>query len=648
MFDFEILTPYIEIIFPMSLIIAIMLLMVPVMNKRYVAKARYFVWLMIAVRLLIPFDIWHNADSRHLINADLPNFAIVRNDVLDYIQQQEDIADNNIVIAADEQLERPAFATFPRIVLHSVIEWVWSLGSIGLLTYFIIQYIFTKAKMKRLSIPDNNGQEMLDRLCQEMIITQKLNIYRCGYINTAMIMGIFSPTIFIPDTETSEDVLEMILRHELTHYKRKDILYKFILMLACCMHWFNPLVWLMDKQAHKDVELCCDDDVIAGQNEEFKHKYSDSILDIAKFNVSKKTAFSTCFAIDKENLVTRFKNIYDTNIKKSGKSLIAGILVLCLSSTLLISCTDNSKSEYSYTASSVISNNNKYMFIAEDENNIYFKDAVKIKKMSKLDNSETELYTFDANIYEIPTDLEYVDGRIYVFTTLGDIVSMDSNGENILKAKIPEEAINTNAAVKKYIAGNQLYYITDKAYKIVPDTLALELTDYPATFWQAANDGSAFVAQQDGDYVGLYKTSETGELVLFSSNNEGVWSSHINITNNYVFYVANEKGDFSKYCIYRVDLSGENKILIKEVPLDNYSFNVNFDNRYIYILLGQNKLIKIDKRTLKETDISVSAQAYQSSVGDICEGKLFETINSCYYIDLDTGEKVNLSSYWTE
>ena len=147
MFDFEILTPYIEIIFPMSLIIAIMLLMVPVMNKRYVAKARYFVWLMIAVRLLIPFDIWHNADSRHLINADLPNFAIVRNDVLDYIQQQEDIADNNIAIAADEQLEKPAFAAFPRIVLHSVIEWVWSLGSIGLLTYFIIQYIFTKAKM---------------------------------------------------------------------------------------------------------------------------------------------------------------------------------------------------------------------------------------------------------------------------------------------------------------------------------------------------------------------------------------------------------------------------------------------------------------------------------------------------------------------
>ena len=94
MFDFELLTPYIEIIFPVSIIIAIMLLLVPVMDKRYVAKARYFIWLIIAIRLLIPFDIWHSTDTPHLINADLPDFAIVRNDVLDYIEQQEDIAEN--------------------------------------------------------------------------------------------------------------------------------------------------------------------------------------------------------------------------------------------------------------------------------------------------------------------------------------------------------------------------------------------------------------------------------------------------------------------------------------------------------------------------------------------------------------------------
>ena len=254
-------------------------------------------------------------------------------------------------------------------------------------------------------------------------------------------------------------------------------------------------------------------------------------------------------------------------------------------------------------------------------------------------------YTFDASVYEIPTDLEYVDGRIYVFTTLGNIVSMDTNGENILKEKIPDELINSSIAGSKYISENKLYYVTNKMYRIDSETLTFEAIDTPINTGYIAKDGTVFVTQRDGDYLGLYKTNKDGEFVLFSDNNEGVWSSHINYTDSYVFYVAWEKGDFNKYSIYRVDLSGENKTLIKEVPLNDVSSMIKFDNSYIYIAISQNELIKVHKETLEETDISVSAQSYISSVGEVSEGKLFETINSCYYIDLDTGEKVNLSSY---
>ena len=646
MFDFELLTPYIEIIFPVSLIIAIMLLLVPVMDKRYVAKARYFIWLVIAVRLLIPFDIWHSADSQHLINADLPNFAIVRNDVLDYIEQQEDIAENNIAIDPSRQLEKPAFTAFPRIVLHSVIEWVWSLGSIGLLVYFTVQYILAKAKMKRLSLPDNDRQEMLDRLCNEMNINRRLKIYRCSCISTAMIMGIVSPVIFVPGIEMTTDMLEMMLRHELTHYKRKDILYKFVLMLACCMHWFNPLIWLMDKQAQKDVELCCDDDVIAGQNEEFRQLYSDSILKMVKAGVIRKTAFSTYFSIDKTALAARFKNIYDTTVKKSGRMAIAGILVLCLSSTLLISCTGSSSDDYLSKTSSIISNNNRNIFIAEDADYIYFKDAVKIKKMNKADETVTELYTFDATLYEIPTDLEYFDGRLYIFTSLGEVVSMDTNGENIKKAKLPQELINSNIAVSKGTYNNQLYYFQNNTYRIDPETLAFEITEHISTGTRVAADGSVWIRTTEDNVGRLYRTDENGQMVLFTEANESVWSSHM--TNSYMFYCVWENGDMSKYYIYRADISGENKTLIKELELNDASFRVTFDNSFIYLPISKTQLMKIHKETLKETDISVSAEAYYSSLGEVCNGKLFETNISCYYIDLDTGEKVNLSSYWTE
>ena len=646
MIDIELLIPYIEIILPVSLIIAIMLLMVPVMNKRYVARARYYIWLVIAVRLLVPFDMLPFTETKHLINTDLPDYTIVRNDVLDYIEQENNIKENNIPVNPDEKLGKPVFAAFPRIRLQSVIEWVWSLGSVGLLMYFMAQYFIAKSKMKRLSQVDERGRIMLDRLCDEMKITGKLQIYRCRCINTAMIMGVISPAIFIPDMEMSDDMLEMMLRHELTHYKRKDVLYKLVLMLACCVHWFNPLVWLMDRQAQRDVEICCDDDVIKNRDEDFRQLYSDSILKMVKAGVIRKTAFSTYFSMDKASLTTRFKNIYDTSVKKSGKAVTAGILMLCLSSTLLISCTGNLSFDYLAKTSSILSNNNRNIFIAEDVEYIYFKDVVKIKKMNKADESVTELYTFDASIYEVPTDLEYFDGRVYVFTSLGEVVSMDTNGENVKKAKMPEELINSNIAASKGVYNNQLYWFQYETYRINPDTLEFEKTDNVSTGARVAADGSVWIKTIEDNVGRLYRADENGELVLFTDETESVSTSHM--TNSYMFYCVYKIGDFSRYYIYRTDVSGKNKTLIKEVELNDVSFRVTFDNRYIYLPIDESKLVKINKETLEETDISVSAQAYNISLGEVCDGKLFETLSSCYYVDLDTGEKVNLSSYYDD
>lgn len=362
MFDFELLTPYIEIIFPMSLIIAIMLLMVPVMNKRYVAKARYFIWLVIAIRLLLPFDINVSKEPVHLFTAPISDFTIIREDVVDYIRQEnvdgtvsqmeffknKDVTDktDDSQASSVEKVEKPMFANFPIISLHTIIEWVWSLGTVGLFMYYILQYFIAKVHIRKFSRKDSYAQITLNSLCKKMNIKRKLKIYRCNCVNSAMIMGVLSPAIFIPDTETSDEMLEMILYHELTHYKRKDILYKFVLMLACCVHWFNPLVWLMDRQAQKDVEICCDDDVIKGHSEEFKRKYSESILKMVKFGVMRKTAFSTGFAMDKKTLASRFRNIFDSRIKHSGKAVLATVLALCIMSTTLISCAPKQEEKF--------------------------------------------------------------------------------------------------------------------------------------------------------------------------------------------------------------------------------------------------------------------------------------------------------------
>lgn len=415
MFDFEILTPYIEIIFPVSLIIAIMLLLVPVMDKRYVAKARYFVWLVIAIRLLLPFDINVSKEPVHLINAPISDYTIIREDVVDYIRQEnvggtishmeffknKDVTDktDDSQASPEEEIEKPILANFPIISLHTIIEWVWSLGTVGLFMYYILQYFIAKVHIRKYSSKDNYGQIMLNKLCKKMNIKRKLKIYRCRCVNTAMIMGVMFPAIFIPDTETSDEMLEIMLYHELTHYKRKDVLYKFVLMLACCMHWFNPLVWLMDKQAQKDVELCCDDDVIKGRSEEFKQKYCESILKMVKFGTMRKTAFSTGFSMDKKTLANRFRNIFDSKIKYSGKTVLVTVLALCIISTTFISCTPKHNDELETPQQSTIPPENSDSNITENISDFVI-DAVNQKETSDFFNDDT-LKLFNNNGYSI-------------------------------------------------------------------------------------------------------------------------------------------------------------------------------------------------------------------------------------------------------
>ena len=67
-----------------------------------------------------------------------------------------------------------------------------------------------------------------------------------------MVTGFFQTVLLLPREDYSEQELEMIIRHELVHYKRHDIAYKMLLMFAVAVHWFNPLVWIMTQEANKD------------------------------------------------------------------------------------------------------------------------------------------------------------------------------------------------------------------------------------------------------------------------------------------------------------------------------------------------------------------------------------------------------------
>lgn len=80
----------------------------------------------------------------------------------------------------------------------------------------------------------------------------------CEAVGTPMMTGLFHPVLLLPHEDYEPAALRFILRHELCHLKRHDLAYKLVLTAANAVHWFDPLVYWMLRQADEDVELACD------------------------------------------------------------------------------------------------------------------------------------------------------------------------------------------------------------------------------------------------------------------------------------------------------------------------------------------------------------------------------------------------------
>ena len=123
---------------------------------------------------------------------------------------------------------------------------------------------------------------LLPILARELGLAQPVRLLTCPGVKGPMMTGLLSPTVILPEDLPPKEDLWFILRHELTHFKRRDILYKTLLLCANLVHWFNPLTWVLLRAAEGDLERCCDDDVVKGLPADDRARYGQVILDAVR------------------------------------------------------------------------------------------------------------------------------------------------------------------------------------------------------------------------------------------------------------------------------------------------------------------------------------------------------------------------------
>lgn len=137
--------------------------------------------------------------------------------------------------------------------------WAWLAGAAGCGAFFGAAYLRCRAQFCTALPVEDAG---LKAVLEGSGLRRRVRLRRSDRIKTPMTYGILRPVILLPQKADWADLPGLALEHELMHIRRLDALRKGLLLLAACIHWFNPLAWCMLLLAGRDMELCCDEAVV--------------------------------------------------------------------------------------------------------------------------------------------------------------------------------------------------------------------------------------------------------------------------------------------------------------------------------------------------------------------------------------------------
>lgn len=263
---------FLEISLAMSIVILFIIVISKFLDNKYKIKWRYFIWLLITIRLLVPINYIAN---KHAISINEPKTEIeITVPILD--KNIESTSSKIEQVTNEDNTEISVPAKHKVVSLSKVLEIIWKTGMVLSVLFYLINYIVFNVKSKKhLKILDS---KLFEKVKNEMKIKRKIEVYRCGLIASPMCIGFIKPKIIMPYTEYTNDELELIFKHELTHLKRFDIWYKLLLVASNTVHWFNPFVYIMRKLANRDIEYTCDDIVTRNLSLSQRKEYSRVIL----------------------------------------------------------------------------------------------------------------------------------------------------------------------------------------------------------------------------------------------------------------------------------------------------------------------------------------------------------------------------------
>ena len=314
-----------------SVVLLPILLLCAVLRRRYPARVVCALWVIFAVRLLVPVQ---NSfpDAPVQVTPRTTLVEVQTTQVSESVPETSGTEDEPVIAEPQPIIERhwvPAGAavtaeTQKSIAFDEILALVWAVGAAAFFVGSMLSYRRFVHRVRRTArdVRDLELLRIYESERERLGLRQRIPLRQTPEADGPMLVGLVHPVLLLPKSGIPLADAPLILRHELTHAKHKDVLCKMVFLLARCVHWFNPVVHLLAWQGAQDLEIACDQSVVHGLDTDAKRQYGQCILNDVACRMYGGTMLTTRLTGGGKAMKTRLQALFSPNKKRRGVALI--------------------------------------------------------------------------------------------------------------------------------------------------------------------------------------------------------------------------------------------------------------------------------------------------------------------------------------
>ena len=393
-------------------------------------KAFNALWWISVVRLMIPFSIPSAFSVYSLMGSHAPGNGSQAIRVLP--------------IGASGQA-----ASMPDSITNAVSTWtvVWAAGVLVCAVLFSLAY-WKCRKEFQTSIPV--GNDFTENWLSVHQQGRRISIRQSGRFSAPLTYGVLHPVILMPTSTKWEntDSLAYVLAHEYVHIRRFDSIRKLVLIVVLCVHWFNPLVWVMYILANRDIELSCDEAVVRFFGENTKAAYARALISMEE---TRSGLTPLCSSFSKNAIEERITAIMKIKKTTVFSLVLAGFIVVGTATAFATSANAQQAESVGQGSGTEIVTKPDSIPQVDDSFGIFFKDGGRTAG-ADTEDMKTAVPVQSDDIYGAPVEKT---------SALAD----DLSGDNIIYFNTEEERdehfraleVNVEKGLDRYAGFEEMY-----------------------------------------------------------------------------------------------------------------------------------------------------------------------------------------------